>query len=96
VAYDVELADRLRAILSAEKVTEKRMFGGLAFLLGTRLAVSASGSGGLLVRVDPDRWATTEPPHLTGCGGSAAWVRFLPPLLVRWCERQCWTSDSVG
>lgn len=55
MAYDVELADRLRAILSAEEVTEKRMFGGLAFLLGTRLAVSASGSGGLLVRVDPDR-----------------------------------------
>lgn len=55
MAYDVELADRLRAVLSAEDVVEKRMFGGLAFLLGTRLAVSASSSGGLLVRVDPAR-----------------------------------------
>jgi hypothetical protein len=34
-------------------VTEKRMFGGLAFLVGGNMAVSASGQGGLMVRVDP-------------------------------------------
>jgi TfoX/Sxy family transcriptional regulator of competence genes len=54
VAYDLELADRLREILAAEpRVTEKRMFGGLAFLVQGRLAVSASSQGGLLLRVDP-------------------------------------------
>jgi TfoX/Sxy family transcriptional regulator of competence genes len=55
VAYDPELADRLREILAAEPgVTEKRMFGGLAFLAEGRLAVSASNQGGLLLRVDPN------------------------------------------
>ena len=54
MAYDLDLADRLRALLSSEPdVVEKRMFGGLAFLVGGHLAVSASGQGGLLLRVDP-------------------------------------------
>lgn len=56
VAYDVDLADRLRELLSGEPgVVEKRMFGGLAFLVAGHLAVSASGQGGLLLRVDPAR-----------------------------------------
>jgi hypothetical protein len=55
MAYDEELAERLRAELSGvDGVVEKRMFGGLAFLVGGHLAVSASGQGGLLVRCDPD------------------------------------------
>jgi hypothetical protein len=54
MAYDVDLADRLRALLSGEPdVVEKRMFGGLAFLVAGHLAVSVSGQGGLLLRVDP-------------------------------------------
>ena len=54
MAYDEDLADRIRELLSEETgVTEKKMFGGLAFLIGGNMAVSASGSGGLLVRVDP-------------------------------------------
>jgi hypothetical protein len=54
VAYDEELADRLRELLPSESdVTEKKMFGGLAFLIGGNMAVAASGQGGLLVRVDP-------------------------------------------
>lgn len=54
MAYDEDLANRLRELLSAlDGVTEKKMFGGLAFLLHGKLAVSASGRGGLLVRVDP-------------------------------------------
>jgi hypothetical protein len=53
MAYDLELAGRLRERLEAEPdVTEKRMFGGLAFLVAGHLAVSASGHGGLLVRCD--------------------------------------------
>jgi hypothetical protein len=56
VAYDLEMADRLREILAGERgVDEKRMFGGLAFMVGGHLAVSASGRGGLLLRVDPAR-----------------------------------------
>lgn len=54
MAYDEELAERVRDLLAAEPdVTEKRMFGGLAFLVGGHMAVVASGQGGLMVRVDP-------------------------------------------
>ncbi len=53
---DVELADRVRSVLREEPgLTERRMFGGLAFLAHGNLAVSASGQGGLLVRCDPHR-----------------------------------------
>ncbi|HET6878341.1 MAG TPA: TfoX/Sxy family protein [Jatrophihabitans sp.] len=56
MAYDEDLAWRIRAIVSNEAgLTEKRMFGGLAFLINGNLAVSASGRGGLLLRVDPAR-----------------------------------------
>jgi TfoX/Sxy family transcriptional regulator of competence genes len=54
VAYDEELAARIRALTDGESgLTEKKMFGGLAFLVGGNMAVAASGQGGLLVRVDP-------------------------------------------
>ena len=54
MAYNTELAERIRALVRNEGgVTEKRMFGGLAFLVGGNMAVSASGHGGLMVRVDP-------------------------------------------
>ena len=54
MAYDEDLANRLRALLAGEEgVTEKKMFGGLAFLLQGRLSVAASRTGGLLVRIDP-------------------------------------------
>jgi hypothetical protein len=54
VAYDEELADRIRGLLGGEAdLTEKKMFGGLAFLIGGNMAVAASGQGGVLVRIDP-------------------------------------------
>jgi TfoX/Sxy family transcriptional regulator of competence genes len=54
VAYDGELADRIRDLVVSESdLTEQKMFGGLAFLVGGNMAVAASGQGGLLVRVDP-------------------------------------------
>jgi TfoX/Sxy family transcriptional regulator of competence genes len=54
VAYDEALADRVRALIAGESdLTERRMFGGLAFLIGGNMAMAASGQGGLLVRVDP-------------------------------------------
>jgi len=55
MAYDTELADRIRVLIgTGPGVTEKKMFGGLAFLVGGNMAISASGQGGALVRVDPD------------------------------------------
>jgi TfoX/Sxy family transcriptional regulator of competence genes len=52
VAYDTELADRIRYLIgTGPGITEKKMFGGLAFLVGGNMAISASGQGG--VRVDP-------------------------------------------
>jgi TfoX/Sxy family transcriptional regulator of competence genes len=56
VAYDEELADRIRDLLGGEPgLTERKMFGGLAFLIGGNMAVAASGQGGVLVRVDPEQ-----------------------------------------
>jgi hypothetical protein len=54
MAYDHALAERVRDILGHQPgLTERRMFGGLAFLVHGHMAVAASGQGGLLVRVDP-------------------------------------------
>ena len=56
MAYDEDLADRIRiAAQDADGLTEKRMFGGLAFLVNGNMAVAASGQGGLMLRVDPDQ-----------------------------------------
>jgi TfoX/Sxy family transcriptional regulator of competence genes len=54
MAYDEELAHRIRELLAGDPdLTEKKMFGGLAFLIGGTMALAASGQGGVLVRVDP-------------------------------------------
>lgn len=54
MADDDDLADRIRELLATDlRVTERRMFGGLAFLVDGKMAVTASGRGGLMVRVDP-------------------------------------------
>jgi TfoX/Sxy family transcriptional regulator of competence genes len=54
--YDEKLAARIRELVAGEKgVAEKKMFGGLAFLVGGHMAVAASGRGGMMVRVDPDK-----------------------------------------
>ena len=54
MAYDDELAMRIRELIGAERgLSEKKMFGGLAFLIGGNMAIAASGQGGLLVRCDP-------------------------------------------
>lgn len=56
MAHDEELAARIRELVGDEPgVAEKKMFGGLAFLVGGNMAVAASGQGGLLVRVDPEQ-----------------------------------------
>ena len=56
MAYDEELAARIRELLAGQaRLTEQKMFGGLAFLIGGNMAIAASGQGGALVRVDPER-----------------------------------------
>jgi TfoX/Sxy family transcriptional regulator of competence genes len=66
VAYDVELADRVRELLLFDPaVSEKRMFGGVAFLIGGHIAVAVSSSGGLLMRAEDDEWeALLAQPHV--------------------------------
>lgn len=55
MAYDEDLADRIRELTAREPgLSEKKMFGGLAFLVNGNMAVAASGQGGILVRVDPE------------------------------------------
>jgi TfoX/Sxy family transcriptional regulator of competence genes len=55
VAYDEELAQHIRELAAGTPaLTERKMFGGLAFLVGGNMAIAASGQGGILVRVDPD------------------------------------------
>jgi TfoX/Sxy family transcriptional regulator of competence genes len=65
MAYDEDLANRIRELLADEPgVVEKKMFGGLAFLIGGNMSVSASGKGGLLLRCDPDQTDTlVAKPH---------------------------------
>jgi TfoX/Sxy family transcriptional regulator of competence genes len=54
MAYDEALAERIRALVGpGPDVTEQKMFGGLAFLVGGHMAIAASGQGGILARVDP-------------------------------------------
>jgi TfoX/Sxy family transcriptional regulator of competence genes len=99
MAYDEALAERIREHLLGEPVEEKRMFGGLAFLLGGHLAVSASGKGGLMVRVEPAETAAflaepgTSPMEMGGRGPVDGWLRVSTDAvadedsLSRWVER---------
>jgi TfoX/Sxy family transcriptional regulator of competence genes len=66
MAYDEDLANRIRELIgAADGVSEQRMFGGLAFLIGGRMAVAVSGQGGLLVRVEPGQTdALLKRPHV--------------------------------
>ena len=86
LAYDEDLADRIRELVAGEPdVTEKRMFGGLAFLVGGNMSVAASGQGGLMVRIDPeDTNALFANPHAR-------------PFEMRGCEMQGWLRvDAEG
>ena len=81
MAYDEVLAGRIRDLIGDEPgLTEQKMFGGLAFLIGGNMAIAASGQGGILVRVDPaqsdDLVTTTSAEPLEMRGRSmAGWLR---------------------
>ena len=98
MAYDEQLADRIRELVGSEAdLTEKKMFGGLAFLIGGNMAVAASGQGGVLVRVDPaqsDALVATTSAHPMEMRGRQmpGWLRVGPEAvrtrrqLARWVE----------
>ena len=67
MAYDEDLANRIRELLGSERgVDEKRMFGGLAFLINGNMSVAVSGQGGLMVRVPPnDTERLVGRPHVS-------------------------------
>ena len=81
MAYDEDLAHRIRELLAGESgVSEMKMFGGLAFLIGGNMAVAASGQGGLMVRVDPAESdalvaKTTAQPMVMRGRAMAGWLR---------------------
>ena len=99
MAYDEELANRLRELLATEHgVDEKRMFGGLAFLINGHMAVCASGQGGLMVRADPEeseRLVASTPARLMEMLGREmrGWLRLDAAdvadeaVLADWVER---------
>jgi TfoX/Sxy family transcriptional regulator of competence genes len=98
VAYDEELAARIRELVVGESnLTEQKMFGGLAFLIGGNMAVAASGQGGVLVRVDPaqsDALVATTNARVMEMRGRPmrGWLRVGPEnlrskrQLARWVE----------
>ncbi len=98
MAYDEELAARIRELVAGESnLTEQKMFGGLAFLIGGNMAVAASGQGGVLVRVDPaesDALVATTNARLMEMRGRPmqGWLRVDPEdlrgkrRLAKWVE----------
>jgi TfoX/Sxy family transcriptional regulator of competence genes len=102
VAYDEELANRIRELLAEERgVTEQRMFGGLAFLIGGNMAVAASGQGGLLVRVDPaQRESLRSGPHVEPMvmrgRELAGWLRVAPEGARTKLQLERWVARGVA
>jgi TfoX/Sxy family transcriptional regulator of competence genes len=99
MAYDEELAARIRTLLGDRAdLSEQKMFGGLAFLIGGNMAIAASGQGGILVRVDPaesDELVVTTPAEPMEMRGRsmAGWLRVETAdvrddtALAEWVER---------
>jgi hypothetical protein len=102
VAYDEDLAHRLRELLAGEDaITEKKMFGGLAFLLRGHMSVSASGQGGLLARIDPadtDEVLALPSVTLMVMGGRTmeGWIRVAPEGLQTQAQLAPWVQRSVA
>jgi TfoX/Sxy family transcriptional regulator of competence genes len=102
MAYDEKLAERIRELVAGERgVTEKKMFGGLAFLLNGNMAVAASGQGGLLVRVDPDESDTllAQPgASLMEMRGRtmAGWMRVDADAVRTKKQLSSWVDRGVG
>jgi TfoX/Sxy family transcriptional regulator of competence genes len=95
VAYDEDLAARLRDLVAeaGEEVTERKMFGGLAFMVAGNMAVAAGGKGAIMVRVDPaqvDELLAATPATRMEMGGRTmkGWVEVAAEHLT--------TDESLG
>jgi TfoX/Sxy family transcriptional regulator of competence genes len=101
VAFDEDLAERLRELLGRERgLTEKRMFGGLAFLVNGNMAISASGQGGVLVRVDPaETERLVQRPHVQRMAMRGremdGWLRVAPEGVRTKRQLQAWAKRGV-
>jgi TfoX/Sxy family transcriptional regulator of competence genes len=102
MAYDEDLADRLRVALSGEPVAEKKMFGGLAFLVNGHMTVAASGQGGILARVDPDDGdALLDQPgieemRMGGRAGMRGWLRVDAEVVDDDAALRQWVTRSLA
>jgi TfoX/Sxy family transcriptional regulator of competence genes len=96
MAYDEDLADRIRWVIGYDgALAERKMFGGLAFLINGHMAAAASRDGGILVRVDPTRaddlLATTgATAAVMGGRRMTGWLRVAPADLVNDDELAGW------
>lgn len=101
MAYDENLANRLRELLAGEEaVTEKKMFGGFAFLVHGHMSVSASRNGGLLARIDPTQTdSCLARPHVTlmEMRGRTmdGWIIIAPEGLGTKRQLAAWVKRSV-
>jgi TfoX/Sxy family transcriptional regulator of competence genes len=101
MAYDEDLANRIRELLGPQRgLEEKRMFGGLAFLINGNMSVAASGQGGLLVRVPPedaDNLLQREhvSPMVMGGRESTGWLRVADDGLKTKRQLQTWVTRGV-
>ncbi len=102
MAYDLELADRIRRLIGDDPdVAEKKMFGGLAFLVAGNMAIAASGQGGVMVRVDPAESgaliATTSATMVEMRGRSMpGWLRVGPADLRTDDQLASWVERGTG
>lgn len=102
MAYDEDLVNRLRDLLADEDaITEKKMFGGLAFLSHGNMAVSASHTGGLLVRIDPaDTDAVLARPHVAMMEMRGrtmdGWITVAPEGLKSGRELAAWVNRGLA
>jgi TfoX/Sxy family transcriptional regulator of competence genes len=102
VAYDEELAERIRELIAGEPgVTEMKMFGGLAFLVGGNMAVAASGQGGIMVRVDPaetEQLVTTTPAEMVEMRGREmpGWLRVASAHLAAEDDLRPWVERGTA
>lgn len=105
MAYDIQLADRIRETIGIlPGLTEQKMFGGLAFLLNGNMTIAASGEGGLLVRVDPgdtDKLVSSTDAEVMIMRGKAmpGWLRVKGDLsdkvLSHWVELSTTYTSSL-
>ncbi len=102
MAYDQELAGRIRQLIGPDpELTEKKMFGGLAFLIRGNMAIAASSEGGAMVRVDPgqsDALVATTKATLMNMRGRdmPGWLRISSDDLRSDDEIGPWVEIGVG